>query len=179
MDLRKTSLRGTPWEGMPEDLVSAALQSAQFRYGGNLRLKDWARDTGSTYRFGVTVNATKQPDEPGPRGGKRFKPAPGVSMNFPYFHAERPIHAACWHAFRDVLAELFILCPQAVVVTAIATYRGFDGFMRDFPQTAHRNAGSQIFPMELAEKCFCEDPVNVPYWLAEAYRDHLRETGAA
>jgi hypothetical protein len=64
-------------------------------------------------------------------------------------------HAACWHAYRDVLAELFERFPTARVRTALAVYRGQEGFERDYPATAYINIGSQMQPASMPELCDC------------------------
>jgi hypothetical protein len=61
---------------------------------------------------------------------------------------------ACWHAFRDVLQAVFDKYPDATVRTALATYRGAEGFARTFPGTADTPAGCGFTTSEL---CDCED----------------------
>lgn len=60
---------------------------------------------------------------------------------------------ACWHAYRDVLAELFRTCPDATVRTAMETYWGREGFLRTYPATAHRNIGSERHPTPMTSLC--------------------------
>jgi hypothetical protein len=67
----------------------------------------------------------------------------------------RHAHAACWHAYRDVLAELFERFPKATVRTALAVYRGKEGFERHYPATAYVNVGSQMQPTHMPELCDC------------------------
>ena len=62
---------------------------------------------------------------------------------------------ACWHAYRDVLAELFIRYPDARVQTSMATYRGAQGFLNDFPDTAYKNIGSMMSPATMPDLCDC------------------------
>lgn len=57
---------------------------------------------------------------------------------------------ASWHAYRDVLAELFLLHPRALVVTGIARYDGRQGFEDNFPRTANTNKGSVMVPAPYA-----------------------------
>jgi len=68
----------------------------------------------------------------------------------------RRIAAACWHAYRDVLVEIFALNPDARVYTAMAKYIGAKGFYDSYPQTAHRNIGSMAAPAYMPELCDCE-----------------------
>jgi hypothetical protein len=60
---------------------------------------------------------------------------------------------ACWHAYRDVLTELFRINPDAVVRTSQATYRGALGFETTFPATGRRNVGSQVYPQTMPDMC--------------------------
>jgi hypothetical protein len=76
---------------------------------------------------------------------------PGARTSWSGRHA----HAACWHAYRDVLAELFERFPRATVRTALAVYRGREGFERHYPATAYVNVGSQMQPAHMPELCDC------------------------
>ena len=69
--------------------------------------------------------------------------------------SQRRVHAACWHAYRDVLTELFDRYPNAVVCTALAKYAGKDGFAATYPATGYQNIGSQMFPIYASEACDC------------------------
>jgi hypothetical protein len=61
--------------------------------------------------------------------------------------------AACWHAYRDVLAELFRRYPRATVITSMARYDGREGFERNYLTTADINIGSQMQPAYMPELC--------------------------
>lgn len=67
----------------------------------------------------------------------------------------RHIPAACWHAYRDVLQAMFYAYPDARARTAMAVYRGLDGFQELYPETAYKNIGSQMFPAYMPELCEC------------------------
>lgn len=69
----------------------------------------------------------------------------------------RRMPAACWHAYRDVLAEMFQRFPDATVRTSMATYKGKAGFLAQYPGTAHRNVGSAISPAYMPDLCDCAD----------------------
>lgn len=69
----------------------------------------------------------------------------------------RRMPAACWHAYRDVLGELFELYPHATVRTTLAVYRGKDGFHAAYPATAYHNVGSMMQPAFMPELCECAD----------------------
>jgi hypothetical protein len=60
---------------------------------------------------------------------------------------------ACWHAYRDVLRELFREHPDAIVSTALERYRGANGFESAYPATAYRNVGSQLYPAYMPGLC--------------------------
>lgn len=60
---------------------------------------------------------------------------------------------ACWHAYRDVLTELFSVLPNSTVRTALETYRGADGFHRTYPATAYHNIGSSLNPACMPDLC--------------------------
>lgn len=62
---------------------------------------------------------------------------------------------ACWHAYRDVLAAVFFRYPRAVIVTQFTTYRGMEGFLAAYPETAHQVVGSVMNPVTMPELCEC------------------------
>lgn len=64
---------------------------------------------------------------------------------------------ACWHAYRDVLREIFAQYPDAVVTTAMARYEGAAGFESTYPATADVNVGSHFSPAYMSELCACDD----------------------
>jgi len=68
----------------------------------------------------------------------------------------RRIAAACWHANRDIMAELFSANPDALLVTALARYEGREGFESIYPATGEKNIGSHYEPMAYADACECE-----------------------
>lgn len=66
---------------------------------------------------------------------------------------------ACWHAYRDVLSEVFRRYPDAVIRSGTSwrvTYRGREGFLATYPDTAYRNVGSEVSPVTMPELCECE-----------------------
>lgn len=64
---------------------------------------------------------------------------------------------ACWHAFRDVLAEVFDRDPDATVTTAFATYRGKADFLAKYPWTDHHNVESFESTVHFSELCECRN----------------------
>jgi hypothetical protein len=81
---------------------------------------------------------------------------------------------ACWHAYRDVLIVLFEQYPDARVTTALAHYRGRDGFSRDYPATGLRNVGSAVEPVTMPQLCDCPDDRRADY---DARQQQLRDEG--
>jgi hypothetical protein len=90
-------------------------------------------------------------------GEKKRGRLPYVYQRTSARHDGRRVAAVCWHGHRDFLRALFRLCPDAVVRTAIAVYRGAEGFEETFPATAHRNIGSAYMPCTMAEACLCDE----------------------
>lgn len=66
----------------------------------------------------------------------------------------RKCQAACWHAFRDVIRQVFVLAPDAVVKTSMATYTAAN-FEATYPATGWKNIGSQFQPVTMPELCDC------------------------
>lgn len=67
----------------------------------------------------------------------------------------RRINATCWHAYRDVLIEVFNINPNAKVRTSMAKYLGKDSFYEEFPKTAWQNIGSHVQPITMPQCCNC------------------------
>ena len=127
MDIRGISL---------EDFQAIVAYVSKGDYDGNIVVERHAHENGS--RLAARLWAADG------RG-------PGARVSWTGRHA----HAACWHAYRDVLAELFERFPRATVRTAMAVYRGRDGFEQHYPQTAYSNIGSQMQPVYMPELCDC------------------------
>lgn len=71
--------------------------------------------------------------------------------------------AACWHAHRDVMMDIFAAAPDARLTSALADYRGAADFAASFPATGHHNVGSMMEPAAIANCCECaEDVVDEP-----------------
>jgi len=89
--------------------------------------------------------------------------------------------AVCWHGHRDFMRALFARCPEAVIISALATYRGADDFERTHRASAEGDTGP-------AGECAC---IGWPEWaghcgdyytaaptLGEARMLHQRQGGA-
>jgi len=63
----------------------------------------------------------------------------------------RHMPKASWQAHRDVMFALFEQDPDAVLITALATYVGRDDFNAKFEDTGDRNVGSRMEPALLRD----------------------------
>ena len=68
----------------------------------------------------------------------------------------RHMPIACWHAYRDVIAWIFRMNPNARVQTSLAIYRGSDDFQVKYLPTGRVNVGSMVEPVTMPELCQCE-----------------------
>jgi hypothetical protein len=79
-----------------------------------------------------------------------------VSLSaMPFNGKERHLTAACWHAHRDVMKELFARYPNAKLSSAMAKYDGRADFLANFEATGYANIGSQMFPVQARDSCDC------------------------
>lgn len=117
-------------------------------YEGNLRA-EVGREYSHTRFAGRVIVA-----DSGARmfGQKIKQSAPGARRSW----SGRRIAASCWHAHRDVLAAIFDANPDARVYTAMAKYRGKQGFLDNYPATANKNIGSMVQPAYMPELCDCD-----------------------
>lgn len=67
----------------------------------------------------------------------------------------RHITAACWHAHRDFMIELFEQYPKAQLISCYANYRGKASFRAQFEETGYKNIGSIMQPLMMNEACGC------------------------
>lgn len=72
-----------------------------------------------------------------------------------YFHEGRKVASVCWHGYRDYMIEIFKRDPEARIKTAFADYRGVEDFKDKYPDTGHRNVGSMMNPIAMANACAC------------------------
>ena len=66
------------------------------------------------------------------------------------------VSAICWHGFRDFMIAMYELDSNLRFVTAKATYNNKDDFYIKFPDTAYKNIGSYIEPLNFGDACLCE-----------------------
>lgn len=120
--------------GITPEQLQQAVAEANVEYKGNLRIAD-------DRTFG-----TKTP-------GVQFvlrvcnSRAYGARLS----GSGRHTPSASWEAHRDVFRAVFRRNPNAVIQTAVATYRGSDDFEATFPATANYPTGSRMFPTTIRE----------------------------
>lgn len=63
----------------------------------------------------------------------------------------RRLPKASWQAHRDVMRALFDTAPDAVLQTALTTYRNRDDFLDRFEATGDHNIGSRMHPVRIRD----------------------------
>ena len=71
------------------------------------------------------------------------------------------VSAICWHGFRDFMISMYELDSNLRFVTAKATYKNKDDFYIKFPDTAYKNIGSLMNPINFGDACLCDVPNSV------------------
>ena len=78
----------------------------------------------------------------------------------------RRIASACWHAYRDVMANIFVMYPDADIVSQLGRYNGVNEFLRNYAATAYTQAytqkGSEVIPRAMFTLCECAKRTDVP-----------------
>lgn len=115
--------------------LAQAVATASANYGGNL-VADLNHVAGNRYRLKVNANDSRGPGARRSASGRRG----------PY---------ACWHGFRDVIAAIFLVDPDARIATGLTVYRGAENFLQTYPATGDRNVGSMINPVTMPDLCDC------------------------
>ena len=143
-----------------KEQLEAAMLSASNAYSGNIRFKngpDPVNQKGTAHRLTLTVNRSAAP------GGRRS-------------NTGRKIAAACWHVHREFMKALYLTAPNAVISSALATYRGEEDFENEFEATGDRNIGSAFQPQSMRTACECEENSDYRSMQADqkAYEDAQR-----
>ena len=81
------------------------------------------------------------------------------------------VSAICWHGFRDFMIAMYELDSNLRFVTAHATYNNKDNFYLKFPNTAYKNIGSLMNPINFGDACLCDVPNSVSV-SANEIKDH-------
>ena len=81
------------------------------------------------------------------------------------------VGAICWHGFRDFMIAMYELDGNLRFVTAHTTYNNKDDFYIKFPDTAYKNIGSLMNPINFGDACLCDVPNSVSV-SANEIKDH-------
>lgn len=140
--------------GITPDQFQLAIDKANVNYQGNLRAEIGSQQSATRFRGRVILQSTGYQ-----LYGRKDTSllAPGQRRSASAFSGQRRINAVCWHGYRDVLIELFNINPDARVYTAMAKYKGRDGFEANYPATGWHNIGSMAYPVTMPELCDCEN----------------------
>ena len=135
-----------------KELSAIMTRVSEEHYGGNLtfELEDLHGVRRNRYRFKMGATSGK----PGSRTSASGRRGPW----------------ACWDAFRDVLAGIFIEDPDALIRTGMATYKNARDFLNKYPYSGDRNVGSMVAPVSYGDLCDCD------YAAPEHVVDELRGT---
>jgi hypothetical protein len=129
---------------------AAVAKAAATHYNDNLR-PEFGTEY-STTRFRARV----LPKQTGNQMGLATEElAPGQRRSANVMGGMRRVNAVCWHAYRDVLIEVFNINPNAKVRTGMAKYLGRESFYELFPETGRVNIGSMMYPVTMPECCDC------------------------
>ncbi|HEX2616631.1 MAG TPA: hypothetical protein VHL57_03760 [Flavobacteriales bacterium] len=123
-----------------------AVHKANIAYGGNLTAEITSVQSPTRFRARVV------PVQSGAQTEAVGISAPGARKSW----SGRRIKAACWHAYRDVMIEVFNINPDARIYTGMAKYKGREGFEANYPRTADQNIGSMVQPAYMPDLCECE-----------------------
>lgn len=133
-----------------DDFTACAIRVSREKYGRNVIV---SKDSGDREYVRVPQCnarlAVVDSHGPGSRTAALAHPRTGNRRHGPW---------ACWHAYRDVLAEVFARYPHAVITAGHAwrvTYRYIDGFNAAYPATGRINVGSAFEPITMPELCGC------------------------
>lgn len=124
--------------GMDQTQLHSALDTANEKYKGNIQFKE-CKTVGIRKPY---MHFTLRVKDSHGKGAKRGQS--GI----------RTV-AACWHAHRDVMKEIFSINPKARLISAMAVYEGIEGFNREFEDTGDRNIGSMVNPQYFRQACEC------------------------
>lgn len=141
MELRPPRTDRSP--DISEQLKASILNSAALT---GVCISDLRR-AGRGWRFRLTPQATDRTPS-----GRLRSPAlyHRLSAEKPWRDSrQRHINAVCWHGHRDFMTRLFALLPTCTLRTALATYRGREGFEQNYP--------SQMLPQTYSDLCHCEE----------------------
>ncbi len=118
----------------PIDVESAVRVVSEVGYGGNIVIKSIGPKGSLSTSFTIQPRDSRLPGARRSGEGRRIK-------------------AACWHAHRDVLLEIFRNHPHAKLRSAVFKCDGLDEFLDRVNMTRYQNVGSQAVPAYPADLC--------------------------
>ena len=133
------------------DLLRAALEVANYAYGGNLRFREGPEAIPQGYQLWQVRLGVKDLDGPGSR---RLVAWSWWDRSW-WDREARHISSACYHAHRDFLYAVFERAPHARAVTALALYEGLADFEATHWRAGRLNVGSYFEPVRFEECCDC------------------------
>lgn len=141
-------------------MIITGITSAEFEQAvvkaGTLFYNDNLRAEFGTHYSSRRFTARVLPKQTGAKLGLPVEElAPGQRRSANVMSGQRRVNAVCWHAYRDVLIEVFNINPDAKVRTAMAKYLGRESFYENFPETGRHNIGSMMYPVTMPECCDC------------------------
>jgi hypothetical protein len=135
------------WGVTPEQIKACVITASNSGYQGNVVTDGEPVRTGVTDRSAVSFRLRVLDSK---EAGHRLGFVRTSRGN------RRRLVAACWHAHRDVMGQIFDRYPNARIKTMLFDYRGAEDFVRNFRHTGDRNAGSLFEPVALRDLCECE-----------------------
>jgi len=109
---------------------------------------------GSGFRVKLSVLSTKD--------GQRY-----YRTSASGFHPNRKVAALCWHGFRHVMRNWFLINADTVIITAQARYNGSVHFELIHDDTGNKNIGSQAYPIAFRDACNCDSLDSAPIHFAD------------
>lgn len=68
----------------------------------------------------------------------------------------RRLVAACYHGHYAFMERLFDLAPEAIIRSAMATFKGVEDFEEKAEEVECRNVGAPIYPTYYGDACDCD-----------------------
>ena len=122
-------------KNVTEAQMWSALSIANQKYNGNIMFNRFNRNP-KCFDFTLRVRSSR---------------GPGAKVT----SSGRHITAACWHAHKSFMSEIFNLAPDAIIRSCHAVYNGKEGFEANFLATGLINIGSMMQPLTFCSACEC------------------------
>jgi len=114
---------------------------------------------GKGFRVKLSVNSTKD--------GERY-----YRTSASGFRPNHKVSALCWHGFRHVMRNWFLINSDTVIITGQARYNGSVHFELVHGATGDKNIGSRAYPMRYRDACNCDSLDNAPIHFADLHHDN-------